>query len=208
MAPAPDGVRDPFAPDCADPLAALAADRARARAARDPNAELGWVATVDPDGAPAVRTLVLRELDGDWALFVSGTSPKWTHLSARPECQIAVWLPTVQRQWRLHAQVRPLERAILEHHWPRRPRTSQVMDHLYASLPQGSPVEHPDRLARAHAELDARLDDAPQAPAAALALGLDVQLVECVQIAPPPDLHGRRRWHRHAGSWQFRDLVP
>ena len=43
-----------------DPTLALGADRARARELGDDNAELCWLATVDEDGWPQVRTLVLR----------------------------------------------------------------------------------------------------------------------------------------------------
>lgn len=179
------------------PLEALERDRALAREAGDPNADLGWVATADPDGNPSVRTLVLRRVEDHWALFVNGTSAKWADLASRPRCQVALWLATVQRQWRLDARVRPLPRALLERHWPRRPRVARVMDHVYAERhPQGSRIEHHDVLAAAHAELDALLPETPEPPAEALALALDIHRVECVQIARPPELHRRRSWHR------------
>lgn len=206
---------DPFLAEA--PLEALERDRTLAHEAGDPNAGLGWVATADPDGNPSVRTLVLRRVDDHWALFVNATSAKWADLATRPRCQVAVWLATVQRQWRLDARVRPLPRSLLEHHWPHRPRVARVMDHVYAERhPQGSPIEHPDVLAAAHAELDARLPESEQPPADALALALDIHHVECLQIAPPPELHRRRSWQRRdpaggidAGEqWVAEERVP
>ncbi|HSG88547.1 MAG TPA: pyridoxamine 5'-phosphate oxidase family protein [Pseudomonadales bacterium] len=200
---------DPFRTDPPDPLEALRADREAARGAGDANAELGWVATVDDDGMPAVRTLVLREMGATWALFVNGTSPKWRQLEGRPHCQIALWLPSVQRQWRLDAGVEPMARDVLEAHWPRRPRVSQVMDHLYARAhPQSAPLADPAALRAAHARMDDALGAAPAAPPEALALALDIHRIECVQIARPPTLHQRRCWQRTADGWACGHLVP
>lgn len=205
---------DPLLSDA--PLEALERDRVLARESGDPNAGLGWVATADPDGNPSVRTLVLRRVEDHWALFINGTSAKWADLTSRPRCQVAVWLSSVQRQWRLDARVQPLPRSLLELHWPHRPRVARVMDHVYAEHhPQGSRIEHHDVLAAAHAELDALLPDPEDPPPEALALALDIHRVECVQIARPPALHRRRSWHRHdpAGAerehqWIGEERVP
>jgi pyridoxamine 5'-phosphate oxidase len=207
-------MNDPLTTPLLDPLQALRDDREAARGAGDANADLGWVATVDADGMPAVRTLVLRELvlaetGTTWALFVNGTSPKWRQLEGQPRCQIAVWLPSVQRQWRLDASVAPLPRAVLEAHWPRRPRVSQVMDHVYAGAhPQSAALTDPAALRAAHARMDDALGAAPSAPQAALALALEIREVECVQIARPPTLHQRRRWQRTDDGWADGHLVP
>src|SRR5262249_11845986 len=59
-----------------DPTAQLANDRARAREARDPWANLCVLSTVDGRGIAQSRILVLRDLDQRLAIFVNATSPK------------------------------------------------------------------------------------------------------------------------------------
>lgn len=192
-----------------DPLKALAADRAAAKAAGDANAELGWVATADAEGVPSVRTLVLRQLHDDWMLFINGTSPKWQDLQPRPRCEIAVWLPSLQRQWRLRARVRTLPRALLEEHWPRRPRISQVVDHAYSEgFPQSAALADPAALDAALIRLDSALGETPEPPDAALALGLRFETIECLQIARPPTPHQRQLWAWSDDAWSLSRIVP
>lgn len=193
----------------ADPLAALRQDRSRAREHGDANAELCWLATVTVDRQPRVRTLVLRDVDDGLALFINATSAKGRDLAAQPNCQVATWYPSLQRQWRLEVRAEPLSRALLTRHWQRRPRSSQVMDHLYGGeFPQSSPLTDPDDLRRAHGELDDELGANPEPPAAALALGLTVLRAECLQIHPADRLHDRWAFVRTGDGWTRQALVP
>lgn len=193
----------------ADPTLALNADRRRARELGDGNAELCWLATVDADGWPRVRTLVLRDVAGGLALFVNATSVKGRQLSRDPRCQIACWYPSLQRQWRLDAHVVPVDRAILAEHWRRRPRSSQVLDHVYVQgFPQSSALADPKAFQAAHARLDESLGDHPEPPPEALALGLELREAECLQIHPGTRLHERWQFRPGASGWQRQALVP
>lgn len=193
----------------ADPTAALSADRTRARELRDSNAELCWLATVDADGWPKVRALVLRDVADGHALFINATSAKGRDFDRDSRCQIACWYPSLQRQWRLEARVVALDRSVLAAHWRRRPRSSQVLDHVYVQgFPQSSELADPAALATAHARLDESLDEHPEPPAEALGLRLEVASAECLQIHPGSRLHERWRFTLSAHGWQRQALVP
>ncbi|MCC5885809.1 MAG: pyridoxamine 5'-phosphate oxidase family protein [Gammaproteobacteria bacterium] len=193
----------------ADPVLALGADRQQARELADSNAELCWLATVDDAGWPQVRALVLRDVAGGFALFINATSAKGRQLQRDPRCQVACWYPSLQRQWRLKAQVRALDRTVLAEHWHRRPRSSQVLDHVYArEFPQSSPLADPKALHAAHGRLDASLGDHPDPPPEALALRLDVHVAECLQIHPGSRLHERWQFTCGEAGWLRQALVP
>lgn len=190
-------------------MLALSADRSLARQHEDSNAELCWLATVDSDGWPRVRALVLRDVAGGLALFINATSAKGRQLTRDPRCQIACWYPSLQRQWRLQARVVTLDRAVLAEHWRRRPRTSQVLDHVYVQgFPQSSPLAGPEALREAHDRLDASLGNHPEPPYEALALSLEVTSAECLQIHPGTRLHDRWQFTPSSSGWQRQALVP
>lgn len=192
-----------------DPKLALCADRQQARELGDSNAELCWLATVDESGWPQVRALVLRDVADDLALFIHATSAKSRHLHRDPHCQIACWYPSLQRQWRLQVKVMPIDRSVLVEHWRRRPRSSQVLDHVYVQgFPQGSPLAQPETLRTAHDRMDAALGAHPEPPVEALGLRLEVESAECLQIHPHTRLHDRWRFTRAAAGWQRQALVP
>lgn len=156
-----------------------------------------------------MRTLVLREIEDGFGLFVNASSPKWRGLARDDRCQVTTWYPSLQRQWRLSARARPLARDLLEQHWRRRPRSSQVMDHVYEQgLVQSGVVDDPEAIRRAHAELDARLGTRPPVPAGALALELVIASAECLQIHPADRLHDRWRYMAEGDHWQRVALVP
>ena len=85
----------------ADPLTQLLADRERAREAMDPCANLCVTATVDADGQPQARTMVLRELGTRLAIFCNDTSPKWQEITNSSHVAITVFLPSANLQYRM-----------------------------------------------------------------------------------------------------------
>lgn len=88
----------------------------------------------------AVRTLVLRDLNDSWGLFFSDQSPKGQALARDHRLALALWFPSLQRQWRLWGTATPLAEAVLETHWPRKPRPAKLSDHVQTRLGQSTPV--------------------------------------------------------------------
>ena len=197
-----------------DPIVALRSDREAAHQAGDANALLCWLATVGGDGTPAVRTLVLREVDGALALFVNATSPKWREMRHHARVQIVCWLPSLQRQWRIDAETRVLPHEVVARHWHRRPRVSQVLDHYYSThRAQSTPLGDDDADARLEADmnaLDGALPEHPDVPTQSLAIALDVNAVDCTQLHPAPRLHQRQRWSRDRADapWSKTRITP
>ena len=109
-------------------------DRARALEADDPTGQVCYLATVEADGSPSVRTLVLREvLERSVRLFINASSPKWRALSANSACQILLWYPSIQIQYRLSGAAAIASRADIENNWHRRPLRAKLLDYFYAT---------------------------------------------------------------------------
>ena len=74
-----------------NPLLRFQEDRRRAREAEDPMAAVCVLATVDKNGVPQARTLVLRDIAEGLAIYINASSPKWQ------QCQdivvIQTWWP-------------------------------------------------------------------------------------------------------------------
>ncbi|MFD9301750.1 pyridoxal 5'-phosphate synthase [Streptomyces sp. NPDC060048] len=64
------------------------------------------LATVDPDGRPDVRTLMLHDADErGWHFASHSTSAKGRQLAARPDAALGFYWPAVARQIRLRGRV-------------------------------------------------------------------------------------------------------
>ena len=120
-------------------------DRARALEANDPTGQVCYLATVDADGSPSVRTLVLREVaERSVRLFINASSPKWQALSANSACQILLWYPSIQIQYRLSGDAAMASRADIENNWHRRPLRAKLLDYFYATQAAQSEPYHSD----------------------------------------------------------------
>jgi len=193
-----------------DPLRLLAEDRARARAAADPMASLCVLATVDANGWPQARTLVLRDLGSRLALFMSATSPKFSQLSSSrgsSRASICVYLPSIQVQYRAHVDLEPVEAHLIAESWQLRPRMPKVLDWFYTRQQRQSS----EVLARSHLQQALQALPLPEplvAPETATGFYLEPHDLERLDLAQPDGLHDRVRWVRSDGSWKQSTLLP
>ncbi len=191
----------------ADPLELLTADRTRARSLDDPCANLCTLATVDAAGHPQARTLVLRDLDGRLAVFLNDTSPKWRQLELSASAAVVVWLPTVNVQYRLQCDTRPVAKADVHESWKLRPEPPKRLDWFYTRVqPQSTPF--PDRQALLERLRELRLREPLVAPRTAAGLYLEPFAVERLDLAMTDGVHDRRSFERRAAGWQETVLVP
>jgi pyridoxamine 5'-phosphate oxidase len=189
-----------------DPLGLLATwlQEAIERGAIEPNAMT--LATVDVDGAPAARMVLLRAIhDGDLVFYTNLDSPKGLHLRREPRCALVFWWPELERQVRVTGRAAPVPRDSAAAYFATRPRGSQLG--AWAS-PQSRPI--PDR-----AHLEARLDEL-----ATRFEGQEVPLpphwggyaVTPVAIefwrGRPSRLHDRLRFEREGRRWRRSRLAP
>ena len=155
------------------------------------------LATVDADGAPSVRTVLVKSLDERGIVFYTNyESAKGRDLAAAPRAAaVFAWLAH-ERQVRLAGPVRPVERAETETYFATRPRESQLG--AWAS-PQSQVVASRDELDQQYAAAEQRFGDGPiPAPPHWGGYLLEPESVEFWQ-GRTGRLHDRIRFRRDGG---------
>ena len=194
-----------------NPIAGFHEDRAQARAERDPCAELCALATINAEGAPEVRTLVLRDLEDPanptqgtrLAVFINDSSPKW---AAMERVSALAYFPTLKVQYRLSCATAPVSETLVHSRWQDRPEAPKKMDWYYAQRPQSSPVASRSQLIEEVGNL--ALPEPLVAPPSARGLYLVPFEIERLDLNQPDGIHDRRRWHRPVSGWEETVLVP
>ncbi len=190
-----------------DPLALFLADRAHAREAEDPCANLCVIATVDAAGQPQARTMVLRELGPRLAIFCNDTSPKWREMTNSSQVAISVFLPSANLQYRMMCRTEAVEVATVHESWQLRPVAPKRMDWFYTlKTPQSAPIESRDLLLAECAKLD--LPDPLLAPDTAHGLYMNPEVIERLDLSQPEGIHDRQRYERQGNTWIQTVLVP
>lgn len=171
----------------------------------EPNAMI--VATVQPDGRPAARVVLLKEMNQEGFVFYTNyDSRKGQELSENPQAALVFnWLE-VQRQVRIEGRVERIEPATSTAYFQSRPKGSQIG--AWAS-PQSQVI--PDRtvLEDKKAALEKEYANADELPRPANWGGFVVkpQLVEFWQ-GRSSRLHDRLQYERTENGWQMVRLAP
>ena len=111
-----------------DPVEQFATWFAAQRAAHPDEPNAMAVATASPDGRPAVRTVLLKEVDADGALvfFTNYESAKGRDLAANPRAEALFAWVDLARQVRVHGAVERLDPAASDEYFATRPLGSQL----------------------------------------------------------------------------------
>lgn len=111
----------------------------------EPNAFV--LATVDPDGTPSARALLMKDMSPDGIVFYTGLeSRKSRALEANPRAAATfVWTP-LHRQIRFEGSVTRVDDATADSYFATRPRGAQIAAH----------ASHQSRVVERREELDAR----------------------------------------------------
>ena len=188
-----------------DPLGQLSEDRRLARERQDPCAALCTLASLSDAGWPDARTLVLRDMQDQLAVFVNATSPKFAHLE---RVSVVVWLPSLNVQYRLRCTTSPVPGALVAESWQLRPDPPKRMDWLY-TLHQGqsTPIASRDALLETLAGL--MLPDPLVAPETARGFYLNPEQIDRLDLGMENGVHDRRRYlPGNPGGWIEEVLVP
>jgi pyridoxine/pyridoxamine 5'-phosphate oxidase len=189
-----------------NPLEHLRSDRARAREDQDPCANVCILANVDEQGMAQARTLVLRELDEQLAVFINATSPKWQALLKGP-VSLVVWLPSIMVQYRLSCETAPVAQHKVHDSWHLRPEPPKRMDWFYSHVAaQSSVIESREHLLAALATMD--LAEPLTAPDTAHGLYLHPQTVERLHLGEANGVHDRQLYRQTTTGWRVETLVP
>jgi len=170
----------------------------------EPNAMT--LATVDADGRPNARYVLVRGADeqGLW-FFTNTASVKGRELAAHPVAALVFGWLELHRQVRLRGPVEPLEPDELRAYFSRRPRSSRLAS--WASR-QSEVIADRAELLAALAAAEARFagDDVPAPP-----------WVGCYRVVPDEvefwqgragRLHDRLRYRRTGSTWAVERLSP
>ena len=111
----------------ADPIAQFTAWLAEAaeRGVYEPNAMV--LGTIDPDGQPSIRTVLLRGVDErGFEFYTDYTSRKGRALLANPAVSVVFPWYTLHRQVIVFGEAHPVEREASDDYFARRPRGAQI----------------------------------------------------------------------------------
>jgi pyridoxamine 5'-phosphate oxidase len=190
-----------------DPLAQFARWLEEARAAGLELPEAMTLATVDAQGRPSARTVLLKSADADGFRFFTNTeSRKADELAANPHAALVFhWPLEPRRQVTVAGTVRPLPREESEAYFRSRPLGSRLG--AWASR-QSTVLPDREALDRAFAEAEAAHGDDPPLPPWWGGYLLSPTRVEFWQNGPNR-LHDRFRYTRGGdGRWVLERLAP
>jgi pyridoxamine 5'-phosphate oxidase len=169
----------------------------------EPNAMT--VATVDAEGRPDARMVLVRGVDdrGLW-FFTNSASPKGQQLRDRPVAAAVFGWLELHRQVRLRGPVEALPREATERYFASRPRASQLAS--WASR-QSTVLADRAALLTALEEVAARFPAAVPAPPWVATYRLVADEVEFWQ-GRAGRLHDRLRYRRAGEGWRVERLAP
>jgi pyridoxamine 5'-phosphate oxidase len=189
-----------------DPLTQLRSWLDDAIAAELPEPTAITLATVDADGRPDARVVLLRGLDerGIW-WFTNRRSAKGRQLASNPVASVVAHWQPLERQVRLRGPVEPLPDEESDAYFAGRPRGSQLG--AWAS-DQSEPIADRAALDEQVAAVTARFEgvEVPRPPYWGGYL-LRPETVEFWQ-GRPGRLHDRLRHDRHPDGWSVVRLQP
>ena len=165
------------------------------------------LATVDADGAPSSRMVLLEAVDGEGLTFQTNTeSPKARDLASNPRAALNFFWPILLRQVRVRGTVAELPRSVVEEFFARTPPGIQVM---LRACRQSSVI--PDRASLERNYADALASGDTRVPSDWAAFRLRVESIEFWQ-GRENQLQDRLRYTRAAGgagtAWRIERLVP
>jgi pyridoxamine 5'-phosphate oxidase len=189
-----------------DPLAQVARWLEEARSAGLELPEAMTLATVDAEGRPSARTVLLKGVDADGFRFFTNTeSRKARDLAENPRAALVFhWALEPRRQVTVAGTVGPLPHDEAEAYYRTRPLGSRLG--AWASR-QSTVVPGREALERAFAEAEAAYGDDPPLPPWWGGYLLTPDRVELWENRENR-LHDRFRYTREDGAWRLERLAP
>jgi len=170
-----------------------------------PLAEAMTLATVDADGMPNARMVLLKGFGPDgFRFFTNYESAKGEELAASPRAALVIYWRELDRQVRVRGEVERLPAGDSDAYFASRPRESRV---AAAISPQSRRIEW-DELDRRFAELDAEAgDDGPPRPEHWGGYLVRPDEIEFWQ-GRDSRMHDRFAYSRHPDGWVLQRLAP
>ena len=186
------------------PLKLWVADAEREAGTKNPSAMS--LATIDPDGRPSVRVVLLRGLDENGAVFFTNRrSRKGDALRVHARAALALHWDALERQIRIEGEVSETSDADSDAYWNTRPRESQIA--AWASE-QSRPIGSRELLDEAYGRYEKQFAD-QDVPRPDFWGGYRVAL-ERVEFweGKRARMHDRIEYVRREDSWKIERLCP
>jgi pyridoxamine 5'-phosphate oxidase len=170
-----------------------------------PLAEAMTLATVDADGAPDARMVLLKGFGPDgFRFFTNYESAKGRQLAANRRAALVIYWRELDRQVRVRGEVGRLPAGESDAYFASRPRDSQI---AAAISPQSRPIER-EELDRRYGELAAELGDSdPRRPDHWGGYLLRPEVIEFWQ-GRESRMHDRLVYTRRPEGWEIERLGP
>lgn len=190
-----------------DPFEQLRLWLTEAKEARltEPNAMC--LATVDENGYPDARFVLLRGLDARGLVFYTNSqSTKGVQLAQCPYATAVFWWGALERQVRVRGRVETVSEAEVDAYFATRPRGHQISAWV---SPQSQVIPHREWLETRLAEVERQFEGRPvERPPYWLGYRIVPDQFEFWQ-GRPNRLHDRLRFTRQSdGSWLIERLAP
>lgn len=170
-----------------------------------PLADAMALATVDEDGAPDARMVLLKGFGADgFRFFTNYESAKGAELAANPRAALVIYWRELDRQVRVRGGVERLPPADSDAYFASRPRESRI---AAAVSPQSTPIER-DELDGRYDELARELGDAgPPRPGHWGGYLVRPASIEFWQ-GREGRMHDRFLYTREGDGWRMERLAP
>jgi pyridoxamine 5'-phosphate oxidase len=170
-----------------------------------PLAEAMTLATIDADGAPNARMVLLKGFGADgFRFFTNYESAKGDELAANPRAALVIYWRELDRQVRIKGEVERLPPEDSDAYFASRPRDSQI---AAAISPQSRPIER-EELDRRYKELAAELGESdPHRPGHWGGYLLRPDVIEFWQ-GRDSRMHDRLVYRRRPDGWKVERLAP
>lgn len=170
----------------------------------EPNAMA--LATVDEEGKPNVRMVLLKDiLEASVTFFTNYNSRKGHELTKHPYTACSIWWPELERQVRFRGEVSKLSSEVSREYFQSRPRESQIG--AWASL-QSDVVTGRDELEKKYAVMASKFEG-EKIPVPDYWGGYKIKISEIeFWQGRPGRLHDRIRYRKENQTWKKERLSP